>query len=102
MPQKSPYRIVLTYEEKEKLERIARKYTSLYYEVVRAKCILYAAEDIENKEIAERLGLPRQVVSKWRKRFFEERLAGLEDRARPGRPRAFPPSGRRGGQSLGV
>lgn len=102
MPRKSPYKIVLTDEERENLERMARKYTSSYYEVTRAKCILYAAEGLENKEIASRVGLPRQVVSKWRKRFFEERLAGLEDRARPGRPRAFPPSGRRGGQSLGV
>lgn len=102
MPRNSPYQILLTYGEKEDLERIAGKYTSLYYEVVRAKAILYAAEGIENKEIGKRLGLPRQVVSKWRKRFFEERLAGLEDRPRRGRPRAFSPSGRRGGQSVGV
>ena len=102
MPRKSPYRIVLTCEEKESLEHIARKYTSMYYEVVRAKSILYAAEGLDNKEIEKRLGLPRQVVSKWRKRFFEGRMAGLEDRPRRGRPRAFSPSGRRGGQSLGV
>ena len=102
MPQTSPYYIILTHEEKENLGRIARKYTSLYYEVVRAKCILYAAEGIENKEIAKRLGLPRQVVSKWRKRFFQERLAGLTDRPRRGRPAAFSPSGSRGGQSVGV
>jgi hypothetical protein len=34
-------------------------------------------------------------VSLWRKRFFEQRVAGLEDHARPGRPRAFPPRGGR-------
>lgn len=102
MPRKSPYRIVLTYEEKQDLDRVARKYTSLYYKVVRAKSILYAAEGLENKEIGKRLGLPRQVVSKWRERFFEERLAGLQDRPRRGRPRAFSPSGSRGGQSVGV
>jgi Homeodomain-like domain len=33
----------------------------------------------------------REIVSLWRKRFFEERLSGLEDQARPGRPRSFPP-----------
>ena len=102
MPRKSPYHVFLTHEEKENLERIARKYTSLYYEVVRAKSILYAAQGLENKEIGKRLGLPRQVVSKWRKRFFEERLAGLEDRPRPGRPCGFSPSGGGGGQSVGV
>ena len=37
----------------------------------------------------------REVVSQWRKRFFEERLAGLEERARPGRPRVFPPRAHR-------
>ena len=33
----------------------------------------------------------RAVVSQWRQRFFRDRLAGLEERARPGRPRVFPP-----------
>jgi hypothetical protein len=35
--------------------------------------------------------VPRQVVSKWRKRFFEERLAGLHDQPRHGRPPVFSP-----------
>jgi transposase len=60
--------------------------------VVRAKLILFAAEELENREIAERLDLPRPKVSKWRKRFFMERLAGLEDRPRRGRPPVFSPS----------
>src|SRR6266540_4649733 len=46
-------------------------------EVVRAKIVLYAAEGLGNDKIAARLDTPRQVVSKWRKRFFEHRLAGL-------------------------
>ncbi len=49
---------------------------------MRAKIVLLAAEGLENKAIGERLDLPRPVVSKWRKRFFRERLAGLEDRSR--------------------
>ncbi|MGH8756182.1 MAG: helix-turn-helix domain-containing protein [Burkholderiales bacterium] len=57
--------------------------------------ILLAAQGIGNDEIAARLDTRREVVSLWRKRFFEERLAGLEERARPGRPRAFPPSAHR-------
>ena len=97
MPRKSPYNILLTHEEKLELERMARRYTSAYCEVVRAKTILLAAQGLENKAIGERLDVPRQIVSKWRKRFFEERLAGLEDRPRRGRPRAFSPSGGRGG-----
>lgn len=102
MPRSSPFRIVLTEAEKTELAATARKYTSPYYLVVRAKVVLLAAEDMGNKEIGQRLDLPRQVVSKWRKRFFDERLAGLEDRPRRGRPPLFPPRGRRGGQGGGL
>jgi transposase len=91
MPRQSPYSIVLTKDERRRLERLARKYTSPYFEVVRARAVLLAMQGLENKEIAERLQLPRQVVSKWRKRFFEERLAGLQDRPRSGRPPSFSP-----------
>ena len=53
--------------------------------------MLLAAAGLSNEEIARRLSTTREVVSKWRKRFFEERLAGLEERDRPGRPRIFSP-----------
>ena len=102
MPRKSPYVIELTAAEKTNLESIAQKYTSAYYAVVRAKVVLLAAQDIDNEEIAHRLDLPRQVVSKWRKRFFEERLAGLEDRPRRGRPPVFSPYGRGGSEGAGM
>ena len=91
MPRNSPYTIELSREEKSKLEAIAKKYTSPYREVVRARVILYAAVGLRNDEIASRLDTPRQVVSKWRKRFFEERLTGLEERPRGGREARFSP-----------
>ena len=91
MPRKSPYDISLTNNERDTLKEIAGKYTSPYYDVIRAKAILLAAEGIENKEIGKRLDLPHQIVSKWRKRFFYERMAGLHDRPRQGRPRSFSP-----------
>ena len=53
---------------------------------MRAKVVLLAAQGLDNKTIGLKLDLPRQVVSKWRKRFFAQRLAGLEDRSRAGRP----------------
>ena len=93
----SPFRIVLTSEEQEKLETRARKYTSPYRDVIRAKVVLLAAQGLSNDVIATRLDTPRQIVSKWRKRFFEERLAGLEDEPRIGRPPVFPPRGGRAG-----
>ncbi len=68
---------------------MARTYTSPYREVVRARIVLYAAEGLGNDQIAARLDTPRQIVSKWRKRFFEQRLGGLEERERSGRPARF-------------
>ena len=91
MPRTSPYHIVLTEDERRHLEAAARRYTSPYRDVVRARIVLYAAEGLGNDEIAARLDTPRQVVSKWRKRFCDQRLAGLGDLPRGGRPPAFPP-----------
>ncbi|MGI8657221.1 MAG: helix-turn-helix domain-containing protein [Candidatus Limnocylindria bacterium] len=53
--------------------------------------MLLATQGLENTEIARRLELPVQIVSKWRTRFFEERLAGLAERPRSGRRPAFSP-----------
>jgi len=91
MPRHSPNVVVLTDEERRRLEETSRKYTSPYCDVARAKAILMAAEGLQNKDIGRRLDLPRQIVSKWRKRFCLERLAGLQDRPRRGRPAAFSP-----------
>ena len=95
MPRKSPFVIELSKEERIRLEAVARQYTSPYRDVVRARIALYAADGLDNDQIAARLDTPRQIVSKWRKRFFEERLAGLEERARRGRPARFSPQRRR-------
>jgi hypothetical protein len=91
MPRSSPYVIHLSAEEAQELSRRAAKYTLPYFEVQRAKMILMAAQGMGNDAIAARLDTRREVVSLWRKRFFKDRLAGLEERARPGRPWAFPP-----------
>jgi len=91
MPRQSPYQIALTSEEKAELESLARRYTAPYGAVVRAKVVLFAAQGLSNDEIARRLDLPREKVSKWRKRFWEEGLAGLEDRPREGCPPVFSP-----------
>lgn len=95
MARKSPFDIRLSRQERDVLESRARKYTLPYYEVLRAKMILLAAEGYSNDDIAGALSVGRDVVSLWRKRFFSERLAGLEERPRPGRPRVFPPGARR-------
>jgi len=86
MPRKSPFIVRLTPEQEATLKEIARKYTSQYRDVIRAKAILYSAEGLDNDEIAARLDTHRQIISKWRKRFYEEGMAGLEERPRRGRP----------------
>lgn len=98
MPRESPFAIRLSRKEREILETRARKYTLPYYEVLRAKMILLAAEGRPNDEIATALSVGRDVVSLWRKRFFQQRLPGLEERPRPGRPRVFPPRAGRADQ----
>lgn len=94
MPRRSPFSIVLGREERARLQAIARKYTSPYRDVIRAKIVLYAAAGLRNDQIAARLDTPRQIVAKWRKRFFEQRLAGLEEQSRGGRPPRFSPQNR--------
>ncbi|MCW3987299.1 MAG: helix-turn-helix domain-containing protein [Candidatus Bathyarchaeota archaeon] len=91
MPRKTPFKIILTNEEREHLMSLVRKYTVPYRDVIRAKVILMAAEGMENKEIGEKINLPRKIVSKWRKRFFYKREKGLVDRPRAGRPFFFSP-----------
>lgn len=98
MPQSSPYVIVLSEDERKHLEATARRYTAPYAEVIRAKLILLAAEGLENEVIGQKLDMPRQVVSNWRKRFYLHRLEGLADQPRSGRPAGFSPTTRRGGK----
>ena len=87
--------IRLSADQRRELERRARKYTSPYREVVRAKIVLMAAQGLENDIIGARLDIPRQIVS-WRKRFFELGLPGLEEQPRGGAPARFSPQ--RGGR----
>ncbi len=99
MARTSGFVIVLSSEERAELERRVACYTLPHKVVQRAKMILYAAEGQSNVEIARRLETAARVVGRWRKRFFEERLAGLEDRERAGRPRRFPPGAGGRGES---
>lgn len=102
MPRKSPYSIRLTHVETQELATRSQKYTLPYFMVLRAKMVLLAAQGLSNDAIARRLNTRREIVSMWRKRFFEKRLAGLEDLDRPGRPRVFPPRGGRPRQGDGL
>ncbi len=95
---KSSFEIVLSSGERAELERRVACYTLPHKVVQRAKMILYAADGQSNAEIARRLETAAEVVGRWRKRFFEERLTGLDDRERAGRPRRFSPGADRAGE----
>lgn len=97
MPRHSPFNIELTPEEREELQSRVRKYTSPYCDIIRAKIVLLAAEGLSNDVIACRLDTPRQIVSKWRKRFCRARLPGLDEHPRGGRKARFSPQPRRSG-----
>jgi transposase len=71
------------------LGELAVSRTASHSQVVRARIVLLAAEGRANVDIAGQVGVCVDVVSKWRKRFCREGLAGLKDRARSGRPRRF-------------
>jgi transposase len=91
MPRKSPFDMNLSSQERLWLESMARRYSSPYRDVIRAKIILLADEGLSNDLIAARLDTPRQIVSKWRKRFALTRLPGLEAQPRGGREARFSP-----------
>jgi hypothetical protein len=55
MPRQSPFEMHLSSEERQTLESIARKYTSPYCDVIRAKIILLADQGLSNDVIASRL-----------------------------------------------
>ncbi len=87
MPNPVAAEVVLLDEEREQLERWTRRRTSAQALALRARVVLLAADGLTNTEIAERLGITRPPVTKWRNRFVEHRLDGLVDEPRPGRPR---------------
>jgi hypothetical protein len=93
----SPFNVNLSSEERQTLESIARKYTSPYCDVIRAKSLDKPSSASRMIVIAAKLDTPRQIVSKWRKRFALSRLPGLEAQPRGGRKARFSPQPRRPG-----
>ncbi len=80
-------KIELTDAERKELVRLSRKRTGAHGLAFRAKIVLKAADGTSNLRIAERLETTRMTVAKWRDRFAANRLDGLLDEPRPGRPR---------------
>ena len=81
--------LVLTDEERETLQRWARRAKSSQALAQRCRIVLGCAAGNTNKQVAEDLGVSPQMVCKWRQRFVDKRLDGLADDPRPGAPRTI-------------
>lgn len=83
-----PKRIVeLTEEQREELERWTRRATTAQALALRARVVLACADGGDDHEVAERIGVFRTTVGKWRRRFIAKGMDGLLDEPRPGAPR---------------
>jgi transposase len=87
MPSPKPVPLELTDEERQVLAGWSRRRTTAQALALRSRIVLECASGRVNTEVAERLGVSRETVRKWRSRFAADRLEGLSDEPRPGRPR---------------
>lgn len=85
--------IVLSVDEKERLQALARAHSSPQTLAFRCRIILRVAtaDQPSNLQVATELRCSRNTVVLWRTRFLQHRLTGLQDAPRSGRPRSFSP-----------
>jgi len=79
--------LILSDEERSELESLARRRRSASALAQRARMVLACAAGQDNKAVARRVRVAPATVGKWRRRFIEDRVAGLMDEPRPGAPR---------------
>ena len=88
----SPFVIILSATEKAVLDARANSARAEHRMVIRAKIVLAAAHGHTNAAIAAEVGMHIDTVRKWRRRFCRQRIDGLADRPRSGRPAEFTPA----------
>ena len=81
--------ILLSLEEREKLEAYARRGSAEHRLVQRVQMVLLRASGVEVLDVARRLGVDRNTVWRWCDRYIEKGFVGLFDRPRSGRPRSL-------------
>jgi transposase len=93
MPQPLSPPVVLNAEERDRLQALTRAHSSPQALVFRCRLLLRiaAADHPSNLRVAKDIRCSRNTVILWRTRFLQQRLAGLQDAPRSGRPRSFSP-----------
>ena len=79
----------LSQAERRELMSLASRRKTAQAQALRARIVLACAQGGQNKAVAAELGLDRQTVGKWRRRFVEHRIDGLHDDPRSGTPRTI-------------
>lgn len=87
----SPFKVILSAADQAILSARAGSARAEHRMVIRAKIVLAAAEGHSNAAIAAELGMHIDTARKWRRRFHQHGLDGLQDRRRSGRPASFTP-----------
>ena len=81
--------IQLLDDERETLERWIRSHKTEQRLVLRSNIILMASNGLSTKEISKKLEVREATVSQWRTRFHRNRLEGLQDAPRTGKPKVY-------------
>jgi len=81
--------LVLSDEERLELKAFAQRRKTAQAMALRARIVLTCAEGLQNKEVAASLRVDEGTVGKWRRRFVERRMDGLDDEPRSGAPRTI-------------
>jgi len=103
MPMPIAPQVALAHDEHTRLESIVRAHSTPQALAFRCQVILRAAapERPSNLQVAQELHCNRHTVGRWRSRYLEQGLQGLQDAPRPGRPRRFSPLRTPGGDGDG-